>query len=172
MRKSAQEQRAAILVAALEQFGVSGLDATPIDRIARRASVSAPYVHRLFGTKSELISAAIGEHTERLLNLLRSSRADRESDGSPLQALESTYFRLSEQDLGTLRRQLHVWGAAHDPALTATVQSSFESMWAEVGVSSGADPDEVRRFMAHAVLLTILASLDLMDLYGMEEKGC
>ena len=143
---------------------MAGMDSTSVDVIARSANVSAPYVHRLFGAKSELIVAAIAEHTDRLLGALRSAAGDRGPDETALQAMGAAYAQLHDDDLGALRRQLHVWGAAHDPALTETVQGSFEAIWDEVGASSGAGSDEVRRFMAHAVLLTILASLDLMDL--------
>ena len=168
MRKSAQEQRATILAGALAQFGMTGMDSTSVEVIARRAQVSAPYVHRLFGAKSELLSAAIAEHTDRLLGVLRSAAAERRPDETALQAMATAYAVLNEDDLGALRRQLHVWGAAHDPAVTSSVQSSFEAVWDEAERVSGGGSDEVRPFMAQAVLLTILASLDLMDLYEPE----
>src|SRR5215217_2397129 len=63
MRKSAPEQRATIMAAALEQFGISGMDSTSVEVIAQRAQVSPAYVHRLFGTKSDLMLAAVAEHT-------------------------------------------------------------------------------------------------------------
>jgi len=50
-RKSADERREEILVAALEEFGEHGLHGTSTDDIARRAGVSQPYLFRLFGTK-------------------------------------------------------------------------------------------------------------------------
>jgi AcrR family transcriptional regulator len=168
MRRSAPEQRSTILAAALEQFGMTGMDSTAVDVIARKAHVSAAYVHRLFGAKSELVTAAIAEHTDRLLGVLRSAAGDRGPDETALRAMGAAYAQLHDDDLGALRRQLHVWGAAHDPAHAEAVQSSFEAIWDEVGASSGAGSDEVRRFMAHAVLLTILASLDLMDLFETE----
>ena len=168
MRKSAQEQRSTVMAAALAQFGITGVDSTSVEVIARRAEVSAPYVHRLFGAKSELITAAIAEHTDRLLGMLRSAAAEREPDETALQAMGAAYAGLHEADLGTLRRQLHVWGSAHDPAVAATVQGSFEAIWDEVAALSGAGSDEVRQVMAQAVLLTIVGSLDLMDLYEPE----
>lgn len=165
MRKSAREQRATIIDAALTQFGMSGIDATSVEVIARRADISAPYVHRLFGAKSELVAAAIAEHTERLLGVLRSAAGAQEPDEAALQAMAAAYAGLNEDDLGALRRQLHVWGAAHDPAITSSVQNSFGAMWDEAARVSAGGSKDVRPFMARAVLLTILASLDLMDLY-------
>ncbi len=156
----------AVIDAALTQFGISGTDSTSVEVIARRARVSSPYVHRLFGAKSELLAAAIGQHTDRLLGLLRSSDAGRGLDETSLHAMSSAYHHLLQEDLGTLRRQMHVWGSAHDPAVTAIVQSSLRAMWAEVEGLSGAGSEEVRRFMADTALLTVLASLDLMDLYA------
>jgi len=154
-----------VMDAALTQFGMSGIDATSVEVIARRAQVSAPYVHRLFGAKSELVTAAIAEHTDRLLGVLRSAAVDRQPDETALQAMGSAYARLHQDDPGALRRQLHVWGAAHDPAVTAPVQSSFGATWDEAEHASAGGSDAVREFMAQTVLLTILSSLDLMDLY-------
>lgn len=143
MRSSAQEQRAAIVAAALTQLGITGLDSTPVEAIARRARVSPAYVHRLFGTRSALMLAAIAEHTDRLV----------------------THGRSPDDDLGALRRQLHVWGAAHDDAVREPVRIGFKTMWDEAE-RAGGGVDDARRSMADAVLRSVLASLDLMDLHG------
>lgn len=145
MRSSAQEQRTAIVAAAVTQLGVTGLDATPVEAIARRAQVSPAYVHRLFGTKSDLMLAAVAEHTHRLL----------------------TRGRPHDDDLAAWRRQLHVWAAAHDDVVREPARDTFRIMWDEAA-RAGEGPAEVRQHMAQAVLLTILASLDLMDLYEPE----
>lgn len=154
-----------VMDAALTQYGMTGIDATSVEAIARRAQVSAPYAHRLFGAKAELVTAAIAEHTDRLLGVLRSAAAERGPDETALRAMGSAYDQLHQDDPGALRRQLHVWGAAHDPAVTAPVQSSFGATWDDAERMSGGRPDEIREFMAQLVLLTILSSLDLMDLY-------
>lgn len=150
------------MAAALEQFGISGMDSTSVEVIARRAHVSAAYVHRLFGAKSELVNAAIDEHTDRVVGLLRSAAATREPDETALQAMGAAYAGFPG---GDLRRQLHVWGAAHDPAVSSSVRSSFSAMWGAAERAGAGGPAEVSPLMAEAVLLTILVSLDLLDLY-------
>ena len=146
MRSSAQEQRAAIVTAALTQLGLTGLDSTPVEVIARRAEVSPAYVHQLFGTKSDLMQTVIAEHS-RLL----------------------THSPPHDDDLGALCRQLHIWGAAHDDAVKEPVKDAFRIMWDEVAQTS-CGADEARRLMADVVLRTVLTSLDLMDLYGQDNQ--
>ncbi len=142
------------------------MDSTSVEVIARRAQVSAPYVHRLFGAKSELVTRGHRRaHRSAAAACCDPPLPNERPDETALQAMVTAYAVLNEDDLGALRRQLHVWGAAHDPAVTSSVQSSFEAMWDEAERASGGGSDEVREFMAQAVLLTILASLDLMDLY-------
>src|SRR5204863_476321 len=53
-RKTADQRREEILVAAFDEFAEHGLHGTSTDVIARKAGVSQPYVFRLFGTKKEL----------------------------------------------------------------------------------------------------------------------
>lgn len=164
MRKCAREPRATVIDAAHAVRHVRhGCHICRGDRAAG-GCLSAPYVHRLFGAKSVLVTAVVAEHTERLLGVLRPAASAREPDETALQSMAAAYAGMHDDDLGALRRQLHVWGAAHDPAVTSSVQSSFAAWWDEAERVSAGMSDEVRPFMAQAVLLTILASLDLMDL--------
>ena len=58
-RLSSDERREQILVAALAVFGAKGYVGTTTDDVAKAASVSQPYVVRLFGTKENLFLAVL-----------------------------------------------------------------------------------------------------------------
>src|SRR3954467_8324178 len=64
-RMSADERRAAIVGAGIEEFAAQGLNGASTDAIARRAGVSQPYVFQLFGTKKELFIAVVRRCFER-----------------------------------------------------------------------------------------------------------
>src|SRR5689334_22224756 len=53
-RMTATRRREQILHISAEEFSRRGLHGTSVEAIARRASISQPYVFRLFGTKKEL----------------------------------------------------------------------------------------------------------------------
>lgn len=168
VRKSATERRASVVAAALTQFGDSGLDATSVADIARRADVSEAYVHTLFGSKSGLLNSVIAQHTDDMVALLRSSVGGRPPDMTPTQAIGEVVSRLLHQDGGALRRQMHIWGIAYDPAVRLSVQASFKAMWEEIVRLTDSGPEDIRELLARVTLTTILASLDLRDLAGQQ----
>ena len=162
----AADRKQLILQAAMEEYGRSGMHATSVEAIAERAGVSQPYIFRLFGTKNDLIVAAIEHHTSHLRAAFRAAAEQRTADQSPLEAMATAYIGLLDSDVNSLRCQLHTWAAASDPAIKDVAQRTYREIWADVAQLSGATEDEVRDFMAHGMLLTVVASLDLIDLYG------
>lgn len=165
-RMSADARRIAILEAAIEEYGRSGMHATSTEVIAERAGISQPYLFRLFGTKAGLITAAIEHHTGNLRAAFRRAVEQRDAATSPLQAMGIAYLGMLEDDTNELRCQLHTWAAASDPEIKDVAQRTYREVWADVAELSGADPAEVRRFMATGMLLTVIGALDLPDLFG------
>lgn len=165
-RMSADARRTAILEAAIEEYGRSGMHATSTEVIAERAGISQPYLFRLFGTKADLITAAIEHHTSKLRTVFREAVQHRDADTSPLQAMGIAYLSLLEDDTNELRCQLHTWAAASDPEIKAVAQRTYRAIWDDVAELSGAEPGQVRRFMAYGMLLTVIGALDLPDLFG------
>ena len=162
----AADRRRLIVEAATAEYGRSGMHEVSTEAIAERAGVSQPYLFRLFGSKNGLIAAAIEHHGERIRIGFRAAVEKRDSDTSPLEAMAAAYLQLLEDDPDALRAQLHAWGAASDPDIGPVAKASYRSIWNEIVELSGAEPDEVRDFMAHGMLLTVVAALDLHDLYA------
>jgi AcrR family transcriptional regulator len=162
----AEDRKVLILEAALEEYGRAGMHATSVEAIAERAGVSQPYIFRLFGTKAGLIEAAIVHRTTELRARFREAVEQREPDASPLEAMALAYLGFMNDDVNSLRCQLHTWAAASDPAIKDVAQRTYREIWAEIAELSGGSADEVRDFMAQGMLLTVLGALDLTDLYG------
>lgn len=162
----AADRRILILDAAMEEYGRSGMHATSVEVIADRAGVSQPYIFRLFGTKNDLIVAAIEHHTVGLRQAFRDAVEQRDPGSSPLEAMAVAYIDLMTNDVNSLRCQLHTWAAGSDPAIKDVAQRTYREIWEDIAELSGATADEVRDFMGHGMLLTVLASLDLTDLFG------
>lgn len=162
----AADRRILILEAAQEEYGRGGMHATSVEVIADRAGVSQPYIFRLFGTKNDLMAAVIEHHTAKLRQAFRSAVEQRDAESSPLQAMALAYLGFMEEDVNSLRCQLHTWAAASDPAIKDVAQRTYREIWEDIAELSGATADEIRDFMGHGMLLTVLASLDLTDLFG------
>ena len=96
----------------------------------------------------------------------RRAVADRDDDVSPCHAMAMAYADMIATDVSPLRFQLHAWSAASDSDLHEAGRSSYRRVWETVAELADATEDETRDFMAHGMLLTVLGSLDLMDLFG------
>ena len=163
---SADDRRESILQAAILEYGRTGMHATSTEVIAERAGISQPYLFRLFGTKAELITAAIEHHTDGLRAVFRDAVENCPAGLTPLAAMGVAYLELLQDDPNDLRCQLHTWAAASDPAIKEVAQRTYRAVWDEVAELSGESPAEVRRFMSSGMLLTVLGALDLPDLFG------
>jgi AcrR family transcriptional regulator len=164
-RMKAEDRKAIILEAAIEEYGRLGMHATSTEVIAERAGVSQPYLFSLFGSKASLIAAAIERHTAELRRQLRDAVEQRDTETSAMEAMEVAYVGFMNHDVNSMRRQLHTWAAGSDSAIRAVVQRTYREVWQDVANLSGASQEEVRDFMARAMLLTVVAALDLTELY-------
>ncbi len=172
-RLSAGERRAAIIDAAVQEFGAHGLDGATTDAIARRAGISQPYVIRLFGTKRALFEAAI----ERVFGVVEAAFADAAAgagEGDPLRAMGAAYGRLLG-DRALLMMHLQTFAASGDPVIQGIVRERMAALHARVGELSGAGPDRLREFLAMGMLLNVVAALELPELLGgsgWQERMC
>lgn len=162
----AEDRKVLILQAAMEEYGRSGMHETSVEAIAERAGVSQPYIFRLFGTKVGLITAAIEQHTTVLRQAFREAAEQRDPDTSALAAMGMAYLGFMEADINSMRCQLHTWAAGTDPAIREVAQRTYREIWADVAEFSGGTEEEVRNFMAHGMLLTVVAALEMPELIG------
>jgi len=160
---TAEERRETILQAAERVFAARGLHGTPTLEIAKAAGISQAYLFRLFPTKAELFLALNARCNARIRETFAQSAQQAKAAGEDvLQAMGLAYIGLLG-DRNLLLNQLHSFAACDDPALREQMRASFESLVELVEHESGAEPDEVRMFFAHGMLLNVLAAMGAAD---------
>lgn len=164
-RMKAEERKVLILEATMDEYARTGLHGTSTEAIAERAGVSQPYLFRLFGTKKDLIVAAIRFHTERLRAEFARAAEERESGEGPLEAMAAAYLRMLSDDPNSLRCQLHTWAMGSDPDIGPVARETYLQIIADAERISGESRETVLEFMAHGMLLTVAAALDLPEIY-------
>ncbi len=160
---TADERREAVLEAAERVFAARGLHGTPTMEIAKAAGISQAYLFRLFPTKSELFVALNERVNNRIYDTFLRAAADAKAAGEDvLSAMGRAYIGLLG-DRNLLLNQLHAHGASDDPAIRDQMRACFARLVELVERESGADPEAVRLFFAHGMLLNVLASMDAQD---------
>ena len=160
-RLSAEERREQILHAAIGVFAEDGYAAASTEEIARRAGISQPYLFRLYGTKRELILAAIQrcfEETESIFE--RAAREFGPGQGEEaLEAMGNAYMEMIQNDHTRLRAQLHSYAACDDPEIRALVSRNFGHLVGRVCQLTGIDSAAAAKFFATGMLLNVLAMM-------------
>jgi AcrR family transcriptional regulator len=164
-RQSADERRAAIVTAGVDEFAARGLAGASTDAIARRAGVSQPYVFQLFGTKKDLFIAVLRHGFERT-RIAFEDAADRFERGdrfgvdcdSPLGAMGQAYIQLLA-DRTLLLVQLQAYAACSDSDVRAAVGEEFGRLHRYVADRSGASAGDVHAFFAEGMLLNVGAAI-------------
>jgi AcrR family transcriptional regulator len=160
---TADERRETILQAAERIFAARGLHGTPTMEIAKAAGISQAYLFRLFPTKSELFLTLNARCNARIYETFVQAAKDAKAAGEDvLAAMGLAYVGLlADRDL--LLNQLHSFAACDDDALREQMRESFGRLVELVERESGADPDQVRVFFAHGMLINVLAAMNAQD---------
>jgi AcrR family transcriptional regulator len=166
-RKSAEERREEIIALAIEQFAVGGYKGTSTEAIARAAGISQPYLFRLFRTKRDLFLACLEVCDGRVIETFRNAARGVPRD-EVLAAMGKGYIELLA-DRTSLLFQMQSYAACSDPVIQEHVRAGYGEIVKEVARLSGAAPEEVFQFIAHGMLLNVIASLDLAAIADRDE---
>src|ERR1044072_5568320 len=162
---TAHERRETILQAAERVFAARGMHGTPTMEIAKAAGISQACLFRLFPTKSELFAALNERCNARIYATFVQAAKDAKAAGeNVLSAMGRAYVGLLA-DRNLLLNQLNAHAASDDPATRARVAPSSPRLVDLVERESGADPDEVRVFFAHGMLINVLASMSAQEVH-------
>ena len=163
-RMSSDARREQIIAAAVAVFGAKGYVGTTTDDVARAASISQPYVVRLFGTKEKLFLAALGDSLETLLRAF----ADAKNDGRPGDVQEkmgAAYLGLIEmRGLHQILSQAFMLGA--HPVIGPTARAGFARVWRFLRDDAGMSADDARQFLAMGMLINTMLGLRMTGEYG------
>ena len=158
-RLTADERRADVVAAAMEEFARGGLDGTPTEAIAKRVGISQPYLFRLFGTKKDLFIAAVEGCFDRTLAAFQAG-AEGHTGMDALHGMGRAYAGLLK-DRSVLLLQLHAYVACEDPDVRTVVRAGFKRLAQFVGETSGASAEDVRRFFETGMLMNVVAAMEL-----------
>jgi AcrR family transcriptional regulator len=161
-RSSSEERRRQLIDAAVTEFAANGFHATSTTAIAKRAGISQPYVYALFPSKHELFLAANAEVKERIRGAFAEAARGLETAEERLHAMGGAYIELLE-NREEIMFQHQANAAAGDPALREPVRREFMRLFDDIGRLSGAGEEEVWNFMAHGMMLNVVAALDLPE---------
>ena len=171
-RVPAAERRDALVAAAMEEFSLTGLHGTPVDRIARRVGVAQPYVFSLFATKRELFIAAVERGFEMAMAMFSKSADDFKQahagieyeHGDLLAALGDSYIELLASNRSKLMLQLQAYAACDDDVIREHVSAAYERLGVHIREITGIDENELNEFLSHGMWLNVQAALQIMDL--------
>ncbi|MEA2220999.1 MAG: hypothetical protein QOJ35_3625 [Solirubrobacteraceae bacterium] len=156
---TADERRETILAAAERVFAARGLHGTPTMEIAKAAGISQAYLFRLFPTKSELFIALAQRCNERVYEtFVDAARAAKAAGAEVMPAMGQAYVGLLA-DRNLLLIQLHSFAACDDAAVREQMRDCFARLYELVERETAAEPDQVREFFAHGMLLNVLAAM-------------
>ena len=171
-RQTAPERREALIEAAVEHFGQTGLHGTAVSAITDEVGITQPYAFSLFGTKKGLFLAAVQRSCERIAETFRAAAAGAGEEG-PLAAMGAAYGQLLT-DRSLLLIQLQSYAACGDNEVREVVRRGFAHLHELVRELSGADPLEIQGFFATGMLINVAAAMDLPQLFSDEAwmKDC
>jgi AcrR family transcriptional regulator len=162
---TAEDRRAAVLVAATKVFAARGFDATPTLEVAKAAGISQAYLFRLFPTKDDLAIALVNRCNERIEAAFAAAAARAKATGEDvLEAMGDAYVELiADRDVLVLQLHAHA-AAASKPAIRDAMRASFKRLFALVQRESGVEDARVGAFFRYGMMLNVLGALDAYDL--------
>jgi AcrR family transcriptional regulator len=161
-RSSSEERRRQLIDAAVTEFAANGFHATSTTAIAKRAGISQPYVYALFPNKHDLFLAANAEVKERIRGAFAEAARGLETAEERLHAMGGAYIELLE-NREEIMFQHQANAAAGDPELRDPIRREFIRLFDDLVQLSGAGEEEVWNFIAHGMMLNVIAALDLPE---------
>ena len=161
-RSSSEERRKQLIDAAVTEFAANGFHATSTTAIAKRAGISQPYVYALFPNKHDLFLAANAEVKERIRGAFAEAARGLETAEERLHAMGGAYMELL-QNREEIMFQHQANAAAGDPELRDPIRREFIRLFDDIVQLSGAGEEEVWNFIAHGMMLNVIAALDLPE---------
>jgi AcrR family transcriptional regulator len=147
----ARDRRTAVLMAGLSAFAERGYYGTPTTEVAKLASISQPYIFKLFPTKEQLFIEVIEYSTDRILACFRRAVAESVDASQTFKSLGQAFAQLAHgRDI--LMVQLHAQSACRESAIREAVRSSLRRQIEFVRAVTAGTDEEVRAFFSLGML--------------------
>ncbi len=161
-RKTADERREQILVAALDEFAQRGLHGASTDAVARKVGLSQPYLFRLFGTKKGLFIAVVEKCLADTHDRFRDAAKGLHGEEA-LHAIGDSYTSMIESQPMQLRAQMQGYAACDDPEIRVVMRRGYGRLVELVENVSGRPTDEISSFFATGMLMNVVTMLGLSE---------
>jgi TetR/AcrR family transcriptional regulator len=160
-RRTAEERRQLVIVAAREEFAALGLYGATGEAISYRAGISHPYLLRLFGSKRDLFLAVMDQVFDELGEAVRRTAAATEGDDA-LSSLEAGLREemSAEEDL-LLLLQFSV--ACGDDEIRPAIRRRFAEFYEQLERATDASEVEARDLVARLLLAGAAQALRLPE---------
>jgi AcrR family transcriptional regulator len=158
-RQTAEERRDAVLDAATTEFAAKGYHGTSTEDIAHAAGISQPYLFRLFGSKKELYLATVQRSKDELYAVFAAA-AEGKHGNEALYAMAEAYQQVMN-DHTRVMLMLKSWSTGDDPDVRRVARAGWRDLVDLVERTSGASPQDVSRFFASGMLITILTAIGM-----------
>lgn len=159
------ERRRTIMAAAVDCFAQRGFYGTTTHEIAQWASISQPYLYRLYPNKEALFAAAV-DHVSVVMTetLVAHSPASGGAGPAPETALDAARgaYAALVADRSILRFLMHANCAVGEPLVAQAVRRCYAKQVETVQQLLG-DDDAVRRWFGAGMLDNVVAVLGLAD---------
>lgn len=168
-----EDRRLLILEAATAVFGERGYHGATTDAVARAASVSQPYVVRMFGSKEALFLAVLDRSLDRIIETFRSSveensASDDADDPEALARCVGRGYVDLLSDRGLLLSLMQAFMLGSDPVVGAAGRAGLRRVYSYLRDEVGLDAEATNHFLAHGMLLNTVVGLRMADDYDRE----
>ncbi|MFV2064215.1 MAG: TetR/AcrR family transcriptional regulator [Chloroflexota bacterium] len=174
-RRTADERREQILVAAVARFGETGLHGTSTETIARDVGVSQPYLFRLYGTKKQLFIAAVEWGFRETNEAFRVAAAEASNSHDAFRRMGDAYNELL-RDRRFLDIQMQAYASSADPEIREVVQSGFGRLVLQIQAATDATPEQLATFLGRGMLMNVMLSMGVAEQQpgwpAMIREGC
>jgi AcrR family transcriptional regulator len=166
----AEQRRELVLGEAMAAFAANGYAGTSTEEVARRASISQPYLFRLFPTKKALFLALV----ERCFRRVRDefAAAAGELTGEEAMAAMADAYEVLLEDRILLLLQMQAYAACEDPEIRDATRTGFRKLWEQVEQITGLPYQTVVDFFAVGMLMNVAAAMNLPEVDGRWTSWC
>ncbi len=159
VRMKAGERRELVLAAAAAVFGERGYFGATTDAVAKAASVSQPYVVRMFGTKSALFQAVLERSLESLVANFREAIDESVATGEdPGSCIGRRYVDLLS-DRGLLLSLMQGFMLGADPEIGPVVRAGFLTVYRLLRDEGGLTPEQASEFLSGGMMINTMVGL-------------
>ena len=169
-RMPAEQRRELVLGEAMAAFAVHGYAGTSTEEVARRASISQPYLFRLFPTKKALFLALVERCFRRVRDEFAAAAGELTGEEAMMAMAEAYEALLDDRIL--LLLQMQAYAACEDPEIRDATRTGFRKLWEQVERITGLPYQTVVDFFAVGMLMNVAAAMNLPEVDGRWTSWC